>query len=299
MARWGALSDDRRRLAMLVGAGVVLLAVVSLMLATRDRSPSTERKATTSEAPQPSDKVTFPEGFSLRQMGSRLHRNAPRLSADVFVQLATDGAAFSSLRPAGVTSLEGLLFPDTYALPDTATEATMLQQMAALMEQVAAEEGLAAAAAERGVTPYDVLKVASMIEKEAKADVDRALISSVIWNRLAAGMPLQIDATLYYGQDTGTPFSKLRDLDTPYNTYLHQGLPPTPIANPGRASIRAAMNPAPDPLPTDPVCQGLPVGQACKLFFYVLKDAESHVFAVTYDQHLVNVETARNAGLLG
>ena len=89
--------------------------------------------------------------------------------------------------------------------------------------------------------------MASMIEKEAKVDEDRAMIARVIYNRLFVGMPLQIDATLYYGQDSETPFSTLQATDTPYNTYLHLGLPPTPITNPGKKSIEAALHPAPNP----------------------------------------------------
>ena len=112
-------------------------------------------------------------------------------------------------------------------------------------------------------------------------------------------MPLQIDASLYYGQDNRTPFATLKARDTPYNTYLHKGLPPTPIANPGRASIRAALNPSVDPSLGDPICKGLPAGVACKYLYYVVSDkAGHHVFAATLDQHEANVERARQAGLL-
>ena len=97
-----------------------------------------------------------------------------------------------------------------------------------------------------------------MIEKEAKLDEDRAKIARVIYNRLFIGMNLQIDATLLYGRPHGIPFAELRQqIAGPYNTYLNPGLPPTPIANPGRASIRAALNPAPNPPSGDPICQVL------------------------------------------
>jgi UPF0755 protein len=140
-----------------------------------------------------------------------------------------------------------------------------------------------------------------MIEEEAKLDEDRPKIARVIYNRLYVQMPLQIDATVYYGQDRSIPFPDLRQIDTPYNTYLRMGLPPTPISNPGRASIRAALNPAPNPPPGDPVCQALPdPTQNCIYLYYVLANAEGgHAFAVTAEQHQANVDAAAAAGLLG
>ncbi len=96
-------------------------------------------------------------------------------------------------------------------------------------------------------------------------------IARVIYNRLFLGMPLQIDATLLYGQDASNVRStELKAIDTPYNTYLHSGLPPTPIANPGRASIRAALNPAPNPSAGDPLCKGLAADTPCLYLYYVL-----------------------------
>ena len=118
--------------------------------------------------------------------------------------------------------------------------------MVKLMERVGRQEGLDGAQAKVGFDPYQVLIVASMVEREAKVDADRAKIARVIYNRLAMGMLLQIDATLLYKQNPNLSFAELKAIDTLYNTYLYEGLPPTPIANPGRASIRAALNPAPN-----------------------------------------------------
>ena len=140
-----------------------------------------------------------------------------------------------------------------------------------------------------------------MIQKEAKLPEDRPKIARVIYNRLYIGMLLQIDATLYYGTDRATPFPELRQTDFPYNTYLHQGLPPTPIANPGRAAIQAALHPAPNPPAGDPICQALPdPTQGCLYLYYVLANEEGgHAFAATLEQHEANIAAARAAGVLG
>jgi UPF0755 protein len=238
--------------------------------------------------------VTFPEGYAVARMGARLERDAPRLSEAKFVAAATSGKIRSELAP-GVTDLEGLLFPDTYQVGGDQTEEQIVGRMAEQMTRVANSVGIQKAPLTTGRTPYEILIVASMIEKEAKVDDDRALIARVIYNRLFVGTPLQIDATLYYKQDSETPFSALRDLDTPYNSYLHLGLPPTPITNPSKKSIEAALNPAPNPDPAS--CPG---GVPCIWLFYVLADAEGrHAFATNYDDHQRNVEKARAAGLLG
>ena len=244
-------------------------------------------------------KITFPEGFTLSQMGSRVERSLPPLTAEQFAAAASSGTIRSTLEPPDVTSLEGLLFPDTYQVAGNESAAQVIARMIALMERVGRQENIETRANELGVTPYQVLVIASMIEREAKFDSDRAKIARVIYNRIQKGMPLQIDATLYYGQPASTPFSTLKDTDTAYNTYLHQGLPPTPIANPGRASIHAALNPALNPAQGDPLCRGLTATTPCVYLYYVLADAAGHhVFAVTIEQHNANVQRARDAGLL-
>lgn len=244
-------------------------------------------------------KVTFPEGFTYAKMAARLEEKVPRLSSSAFGVAATNGVIRSKYLPEGVNSLEGLLFPDTYQVSNGETEAQVAERMVALMERVLEQEDVDTKAAQFLLSPYQVLIVASMIEREAKVPEDRAKIARVIYNRLGAGMPLQIDATLYYQQDEDRPFAELKDLDTPYNTYLHKGLPPTPIANPGRASIEAALDPAPDPSLGDPLCKDLPPNTPCKYFYYVIADEDGrHVFAVTAAQHEANVQKARELGLL-
>jgi UPF0755 protein len=246
-------------------------------------------------------KVTFPEGYTLDKISARVAKKLPHIDAATFHTAVTDGSLRSPHEPAAINSLEGLLFPDTYLISGDETPTHIAQRMVDQMDLVLRQENVVEKAYPRSA--YDVLIIASMVEREAKVDEDRPKIARVILNRLAIGMPLQIDATLFYGQPAGTPFSAVRDLDTPYNTYMHAGLPPTPIASPGRASIQAVVNPAPEFVAQgDPVCSVLSDKDRthCQLFYYVLADEEGrHAFAVTEAQHAVNVQRARDLGLLG
>jgi UPF0755 protein len=249
-------------------------------------------------------KVTFPEGFTVDRMGRRLDATVVRMNEDEFVAAANDPTVRTAWRPPGIASLEGMLFPDTYQVSNAESEEQVVERMVTLMERVGNQEDIEVRAPVLGRTPYEILTIASIIEREAKIPEDRAKISRVIHNRLFIQMPLQVDASVLYGRDLAgidpdTPFSQLRDIDTPYNTYLRPGLPPTPIANAGRASIRAALNPAPNPAPGDPICVDLPEPSQCYYFFYVLADEDGgHAFAATFDQHDANVARARAAGLL-
>ena len=245
-------------------------------------------------------RVTFPEGFTVQQIATRLEEEIDNLSADSFLEIAGDPTRRVPWRPADTSSLEGLLFPDTYQVSNADNEGQVIERMIELMERVASQEELELRSSALGVSPYEALIVASMIEREAKVDGDRALIARVIYNRLELGMNLEIDATLYYDSPPDTPFVVLRAKDSPYNTYLYGGLPPTPIANPGRASIRAALNPSPNPSSGNALCAVLDdptVG--CNYLYYVLADDDgSHAFAVTFNQHLANIEISRAKGLL-
>ena len=241
--------------------------------------------------------VTFPEGFTIDQMGVRLADRTLRLSAERFIAAANESAVETWLRPEPGGSLEGLLFPDTYQVSGEETEEQVVARMVSLMERVGRQEGLDESEESVGLSPYQVLIVASLIEREAKVAEDRSLIARVIYNRLEARMQLQIDASLYYRAPEGASFTELKEIDSPYNTYRNRGLPPTPIANPGRASIAAALNPAPNPNVADPICQG--VAQPCRYLYYVLADKNgAHKFAATLEQHERNVEEARAAGVL-
>lgn len=240
------------------------------------------------------DKVTFPEGFTLEQVAKRLQNKIPRFGAAEFLTFASSGSVRSKYQPDGVSNMEGLLFPDTYQIAGNESEGDVLRRMVKLMERIGARAGLDDAPATLGFTPYQVLVIASMIEREARVPEDRPLIARVIFNRLFFAMPLQIDATLFYGQDSDRPFSDLKEIDSPYNTYKVTGLPPTPIAMPGRASIGAALNPAPNPKPQD-----CPDKKPCAWLYYVLADTNGkHVFATNLADHERNVAKAKADGVL-
>jgi UPF0755 protein len=243
--------------------------------------------------------VTFPEGMTLAQMGERLASKLTFMSVEDFVTAATDGSVVSELSPSGNTSLEGLLFPDTYQISGDGTEAGVVKTLVEMMQRVARQTDLVAGAKARGLSPYELLIVASMVEREAKVAEDRPKIAQVIYNRLALGMNLEIDAAVKYGQDPAMSWLEMKAADTPYNVYLKKGLPPTPIANPGRASIQASLAPSGAPPRDDEACVGLAPRVKCEYLYYVLADKTGrHVFATTYEQHLANIEKSRAAGVL-
>lgn len=204
--------------------------------------------ATLEAGPQapPSLDLTVPEGLWVSEVAERMA--AIGRSPQTFADLASSGAARSSFQPEDVDSLEGLLFPDTYTFEETVDEAAILDRMLRQFEAVATELGYADAPVRVGLSPYEAVVVASLVEAEARVDDDRAKIARVVYNRLEQGMLLQIDATNYFAdrcRGSGCEFP--RDIDSPFNTYLNTGLPPTPIAIPGRASLEAALNPEPGP----------------------------------------------------
>ena len=249
-------------------------------------------------------KITFPEGFTLAQMAQRLGEEVKSVNeSDFLLKTGDTSAEISAVRsvyqPESITTLEGLLFPDTYLINGDQTATQVAQQMLKLMERVGRQEGLDDSMNAVGLSPYEVLTIASIIEREAKVPEDRAKISRVIYNRLSLGMPLEIDATLFYKQNTDLPLLELKAMDSPYNTYLYTGLPPSPISNPGRAAINAALNPAPNPSSGDPICREITDGSPCSYLYYVLSDKDGHhVFAASLAQHQINVQAAIVAGVL-
>jgi UPF0755 protein len=176
--------------------------------------------------------------------------------------------------------LEGYLFPETYLLPSQASEKDLVEAMVAEFREVF-DEGRRRRAAELGLSVRDAVTLASLIEEETALPGERPLVSAVFHNRLKIGMKLDCDPTVAYalklaGRYTGRLL--LRDLrfESPYNTYLHAGLPPGPISNPGRESIDAALNPAPE-----------------KYLYFVARGDGSHAFSRTLGEHLDAVRRFR------
>jgi UPF0755 protein len=203
-------------------------------------------------------RITFPEGFTRRDMAQRItavdgiarskRHVDPRLRAGSYLALTAKSALPGSRTFAGdriARPLEGFLFPNTYNFTAKTTTAELVRSQLATFQSEWSELDLRYARAHH-LTGYDVLTIASMVEKEALAPEDRPKIAAVIYNRLARGMALGIDATLRYGLNIpGTkPLGPYVNSTNPYNTRKYAGLPPTPIANPGAASLRAAAHPA-------------------------------------------------------
>jgi UPF0755 protein len=221
---------------------------------------------------QPHVRLTVPEGFTIDQTAGRV-TDALRVTPEDFVAAANGGTySLPPYLPAGAQSVEGFLFPDTYFFFPDATADTVLREQLDQFSKEATDLNLAAKAKALGLTPYQVVVVASLIEEEARFQRDRVRVAEVIYNRLRKGMLLQIDATTAYG--VGKLGQKLTHADyaskSPYNTYVHAGLPPGPISNPGYDSLEAALNPA----------HG-------SLLYYVVIDAAGHeAFTADYQEFL-------------
>ncbi len=197
--------------------------------------------------PVPTVRLTIPEGYRLTQIADRVQQ-VLGIPAKKFLATANSGAySLPPYLPQGTATPEGFLFPQTYqfAKKQTSADDVISRLVQEFGTEVASEPWQNAE--KLGVTPYDVIVIASMIEREAKVDGDRPLIAAVIYNRLKLNMTLGIDATLLYDDPTpGDGELSASDLlsNSPYNTRVHTGLPPTPIASPGLKSIDAALNPA-------------------------------------------------------
>jgi UPF0755 protein len=223
--------------------------------------------------------VTIPEGFTVAQIAAKLAATEQFTKAEVEKALQSKDL-IATYRPEGEDSLEGLLFPDTYGIEPDDTAETVVQEMLNQLEIVLSRYQLSTAP--RNLTPYQVLIVASMIEREAKVDVDRPKIAAVIYNRLAAGKRLEIDATVEYAVGHAKLTAKDLRSSSPYNTYTSVGLPPTPIAAPGEAAIKAALQPADG-----------------DWIYYVLATKEGeHAFTNSYREFLELKAQAKAKGLL-
>jgi UPF0755 protein len=222
------------------------------------------------KGPSMTVRVTIPEGYTIRQIAARLQEQAG-ISAGSFLEAAKDSDG---------KVLEGQLFPDTYDVLYAGDAATVIARMLGRFVDVLPSDW-AAAAKQRGLTGNQLVRVASIVERETKYDADRPVVASVIFNRLKAKMLLQLDTTLGYVLPSHNGFYTYAELKnpSPWNTYVHPGLPPTPICNPGLASLNAAAHPSSTP------------------YYYFLAKSDGHcVFAHTYAEHLANIHQYLSGG---
>jgi uncharacterized YceG family protein len=260
VTRFGRRGPSRRqvRLRRLV-AGVTILAVLgggawagAALVRDEEPPPPTQAAPTLERL-----RIIFPEGFTVREMAERVaavreiaitrRSVTPRLTQIGYTQAVAAAKPPKPFRKDwGGRSLEGFLFPATYEFTRFTSSEKLVRDQLRAFGRTWNRVDLRYARS-KNLTPYDVLIIASMVEKEAVAPEERRLVAAVIYNRLRLGMTLGIDATIRYGLDVpGTePLRQSHiDSDSPYNTRRRIGLPPTPIANPGLASIRAAARPA-------------------------------------------------------
>ena len=281
-----------RRVAALVGVllGFGLLAAIAFAFAGDDgglvgaeeqgsepTNDSASTAPTTKTPPDPVLRIVFPEGFTREEMAGRIaavneiaeqKRNiTPKLRPREYL-LTTERVRGlpTDFRNVDAPNLEGFLFPATYEFTEQWRSRRLANAQLEAFGRAWDEIGVGYAR-RRNLTPYDIVIIASMIEKEVQVPRERALVAAVIYNRLRAGMPLGIDATIRYGLDippTEPILQSQLESDSPYNTRRFAGLPPTPIGNPGLASLEAAARPA----------------NVDFLYFVRKADCKSHFFTV-------------------
>ena len=229
----------------------------------------------------PTVTITIPEGLRVEQVAERIAEDLG-LGQKEFIGAATNGAhVLPPYLPDGTKTVEGFLFPETYEVRTSADVEDVIAIQLEQFRSVAADLPWERAEA-LGVTPYEIVIIASMIEEEARVPEDRAKIAAVIYNRLAKGMNLEIDATVLYalGRHKSRVLYEDLEIDSPYNTYRNPGLPPTPIASPGRASLEAALQPA----------------DADYLYYVVIDEDGRHAFTSSYEEFLRYKEQAQGDG---
>jgi UPF0755 protein len=229
----------------------------------------------------PDLKLLLPPGLTIAQIATRVGKLEGK-SAQRFLDAVKSNTVRSRYQPDNVNSLEGLTWPDTYAIGANENETQILQRIVNQFDAKADALGLAGAGPTNGgQSPYQTIVSASLIEAEAGTKDDTPLISAVIVNRLKAGTPLQIDATLCYakGGCPPVPTEADRKIDSPYNTYKISGLPPTPIKTVSAVALTAALHPAP-----------------VSYLYYVADSKGKTYYATTLAEHERNIAKARRAG---
>lgn len=223
-------------------------------------------------------KFTIPEGFGIKEIAKRL-ADEGLVDEQEFLAEAKDFAPYDYMkkRPNVRYAAEGYLFPDTYVIHSDVSAEGIMKMMAEDFD-TRLTPALRQQAAAKGLSIHDLITLASLVEKEARYDEDRPIIAQVFFKRLQMGMPLQSDTTLQYLMAGPKEDVSIEDtkINSPYNTYQHEGLPPGPIASPGMKSILAVLNPA----NTD--------------YLYFVADRQGHNhYSQTYDEHLAIVEQVR------
>ena len=219
--------------------------------------------------------ATFPEGLTIAEM-AKIYEAHGLGTAQAFVDASRDVTAINDI-DSKATDLEGYLFPETYALPRSADAAALVRLMVAGFRRVLTPE-IRDAAKARNLSVRQLVTLASIVEKETARADERPLVAAVYQTRLRIGMPLQCDPTVIFaltraGRYDGNLHHDDLSFDSPYNTYRYAGLPPGPIASPGRASIQAVAHPA-----------------DADYLYFVSRNDGSHAFAKTLDEHSRNVQ---------
>lgn len=248
--------------------------------------PQVVNKIQSGDAYFETTRFTIPEGFTVEEIASSLEEKG-LVDNELFLKLARQPSesileSFPFLKevndPEVKYILEGYLFPDTYEVYPDAGEEEIIRIMLSRMDQII-NEAYRTRIAESDLTLHEFLTIASLIEREVRVDHERKQVASVIYNRLAIGQRLEIDATIQYALGETKEFLFYADLEiqSPYNTYRNDGLPPGPIAAPGELSIIAALYP-----------------ETTDYYFYNYKydGSGEHYFSRTYQEHLENVRKA-------
>ena len=223
-------------------------------------------------------RFTIPEGFGVKEIAERLY-NLDLVNKDDFLKAAEDFTPYDYMRkrPDVFFAAEGFLFPETYAVESDVEIDELLKLMSKTLDERLTPT-MRKQAEDNGLNIYELITLASLVEREVRFPEDRPIVAQVLLKRLKMNMPLQTDATLQYLRDTPKEDLTIEDtkIDSPYNTYQHIGLPPGPIANPGIASIEAVLHPA----ETD--------------YLYFVADRRGHNhYATTYEEHLELVNRYR------
>ncbi|MDD4168654.1 MAG: endolytic transglycosylase MltG [Desulfotomaculaceae bacterium] len=220
---------------------------------------------------------TVPEGFTTAQIADLLVSKGLVNRERFYWAVANESYSYSFIKGISNTEkrLEGYLFPDTYQVFRGCSESSIIEMMLQRFEKEIDELDYLAQVQKAGLTLHQAVTIASLLEREAVFDAEKSFIAGVILNRMARSMPLQVDATVQYALGTHQPKVYYKDLqvESPYNTYRTCGLPPGPIAMPGRASLLAAVKPA-----------------TTSYLYYVARPDGSHAFANTLDEHNSHIE---------